>query len=406
MERQSLIFANNQNSQKSILEVLNLMADEVKKIEEVKASDAPMVVTEAPIVKPMSDVNSSYVDNIPAVEQDVINDIDNVHDYEDNITEADKMSHETRQGLPDSDFAVVVTVKNKVTGEPRKIRKFPINDAAHVRNALARLAQPKAQETLKKLGVSVEEVKSKILRRAKELNMTELLTRHQAETQSICSACNTPMLNGECANCKAAKAPKAEEQVLTPDPVQDVEKKVEDVSADNGEPGNLQPALSVDIQDPTIAEPIPAPVDPTPEPVEEPTTTVRKEVEVEVTTVVTDPAASTQTVTEEKTTTVIVDDQTVVEKKETEVTVYTMAQVEEMKAEHQKEVNALKEQLAANDKEVEAIKADLEVVKKEKLEAAKEEPVVLATGHKELDASEESGSAIGKLLKKRRTNRK
>lgn len=39
MERQSLIFANNQNSQKSILEVLNLMADEVKKIEEVTVAE-------------------------------------------------------------------------------------------------------------------------------------------------------------------------------------------------------------------------------------------------------------------------------------------------------------------------------------------------------------------------------
>jgi len=381
------------------------MADEVKKIEEVQA-DAPMVVTEAPVVKPMSDVNAGYSDNIPAVEQDVINDIDNMNDYEDNITEADKMSHETRKNLPDSDFAVVVTVKNKITGEPRKIRKFPINDAAHVRNALARLAQPKAQETLKKLGVSVEEVKSKILRRAKELNMTELLTRHQAETepQTICSACNTPMMNGECANCKAAKAPKAEEQVLTPNPAQDVEKKVEDVNADNGEPGDLQPALSTDIQDPTIAEPIPAPVDQTP--VEEPTTTVRKEVEVETTTVVTDPAAGTQTVIEEKKTVVTVDDKPVIEKTETEVTVFTMAQVEEIKAEHKKELDALKEQLSAKDKEVESVKAELEVVKKEKLEAAKkDEPVPLVTGHKEIDASEESGSAIGKLLKKRRTNR-
>jgi hypothetical protein len=41
------------------------------------------------------------------------------------------------------------------------------------------------------------------------------------------------------------------------------------------------------------------------------------------------------------------------------------------------------------------------------LEAAKiEEPVVLATGHKNVDASEESGSAIGKLLKNRRATRK
>jgi hypothetical protein len=80
--------------------------------------------------------------------------------------------------------------------------------------------------------------------------------------------------------------------------------------------------------------------------------------------------------------------------------------MEEVKAGYEKEIAALKEQISMKDKEVEAIKADLEATKKEKLEAAKEEPVILSTGHKKLDASEESGSPIGKLLKSRRTNRK
>ena len=59
VERQSLIFANNQNSQKSILEVLNLMADEVKKIEEVKVEDVVVetpVVAAEPIVEPVAEV--------------------------------------------------------------------------------------------------------------------------------------------------------------------------------------------------------------------------------------------------------------------------------------------------------------------------------------------------------------
>jgi hypothetical protein len=46
IERQSLIFANNQNTQKSIMEVLKLMADEVKKIEEVQVAE---VVAEVPV---------------------------------------------------------------------------------------------------------------------------------------------------------------------------------------------------------------------------------------------------------------------------------------------------------------------------------------------------------------------
>jgi hypothetical protein len=49
IERQSLIFANNQSSQKSIMEVLKLMADEVKKIEEVPVVE---VIAEVPVVVP------------------------------------------------------------------------------------------------------------------------------------------------------------------------------------------------------------------------------------------------------------------------------------------------------------------------------------------------------------------
>lgn len=53
LERQSLIFANNQSSQKSIMEVLKLMADEVKKIEETKIEEAQKVCPECN--EPMKD---------------------------------------------------------------------------------------------------------------------------------------------------------------------------------------------------------------------------------------------------------------------------------------------------------------------------------------------------------------
>ncbi len=93
------------------------------------------------------------------------------------LTKAKKLTYKERQNIKDDMFAVIKTVENKVTGKPRKIRMFPIQDPAHVRNALARL--PQATETLKKLGVSPESVKSKILKRAKELNMTDLLKRNE-----------------------------------------------------------------------------------------------------------------------------------------------------------------------------------------------------------------------------------
>jgi hypothetical protein len=99
------------------------------------------------------------------------------------IEEAKRLTYEEKKNLPDEDFALVITVKNKVTGEPRKIRMFVINDEAHVRNALARLGQEKVKETLKRLGVSIETVKNKILKKAKELNMTDLLERQEKSTE-------------------------------------------------------------------------------------------------------------------------------------------------------------------------------------------------------------------------------
>jgi len=86
----------------------------------------------------------------------------------------------SRNDISDEKFAVVVTTKNKKTGKPRKIRMFPINNPAHVRNALARL--PQAAESLKRLGISQETVKNKILKRARELKMDELLKLHKAST--------------------------------------------------------------------------------------------------------------------------------------------------------------------------------------------------------------------------------
>lgn len=99
------------------------------------------------------------------------------------VEDSKKLTYKERKNINDDLFAVVVTVKNKVTGKPRKIRMFPIQDPAHVRNALARL--PQAVETLKKLGISVDTVKNKILKRARELNMTDLLKRHKEEANNF-----------------------------------------------------------------------------------------------------------------------------------------------------------------------------------------------------------------------------
>jgi hypothetical protein len=78
-----------------------------------------------------------------------------------------------------------------------------------VRNALARLAQAPTQESLKALGVSIEEVKNKILRRAKKLGMTELLKRHMATIKKL--AKKMKEVKKECASKIAFYKANAEE---------------------------------------------------------------------------------------------------------------------------------------------------------------------------------------------------
>jgi hypothetical protein len=110
------------------------------------------------------------------------------------LADAKKISYEEKKNLPDSSFAVVVTVKNKKTGKPRKIRKYPIHDEAHVRNALARLAQKAPREELARLGISVKSVIRKVLRRARELGMKGLLKRRGLKGSAVKNFLNKQIL--------------------------------------------------------------------------------------------------------------------------------------------------------------------------------------------------------------------
>ncbi len=94
--------------------------------------------------------------------------------------EGKTIDYKERQNITDDLFAVVKTVKSKKTGKSRKIRMFPIHDKAHVSNALAKL--PQATQTLKKLSVSIDSVKGKILKIARELKMKQLLEKFKKAT--------------------------------------------------------------------------------------------------------------------------------------------------------------------------------------------------------------------------------
>jgi len=62
------------------------------------------------------------------------------------------LSTQEKNNLPDSDFAYIAPGGKKVDGktEPRSLRHLPIPDAAHVRNALARLGQTDIPASAKK----------------------------------------------------------------------------------------------------------------------------------------------------------------------------------------------------------------------------------------------------------------
>lgn len=71
-----------------------------------------------------------------------------------------KLTSTQRKSMPKSKFALVETkrVKNKKTGkmETKEIKRFPINDKAHARNALARIPVAKGLS-----GSEKKEVKTK-----------------------------------------------------------------------------------------------------------------------------------------------------------------------------------------------------------------------------------------------------
>ena len=69
---------------------------------------------------------------------------------------ADKLSYQQRENLSDSDFALIQTVDGK------KVRRFPIQDEAHRKNAWARLSQAKGLSEAER-----SEVANKIISKAK-----------------------------------------------------------------------------------------------------------------------------------------------------------------------------------------------------------------------------------------------
>lgn len=187
------------------------------------------------------------------------------------------------------------------------------------------------------------------------------------EAQKLCPECNEPMEDNECAVCNKKK---------------DEAAKVE------------APVVEAKVEEPVVAE---APVVEAPkvEPFIIVTETTKK---------VTDTTSeNSETIKVETEVTKSVNDQVKEERKEVVEVTYTYAQMEEVKTGYEKQIAELKEQIASKEKEVETLKAAQ--VKEEKVEA-KEEPVVLSTGHKKSEVSNDSVSPIARILKNKKAYRK
>lgn len=127
---------------------------------------------EQPKVEEVVEINAE-VEDAEAIEQEEVLEVSKT------------LKSEDRNALSNEDFAVVKTVKDKKTGGTSTVRKYPIHDKAHVQNALARLHQAPSREGLKKLGVDVESVITKVKAKGKKLGM------ETADMEAMCKGENS-----------------------------------------------------------------------------------------------------------------------------------------------------------------------------------------------------------------------
>ena len=109
--------------------------------------------------------------------------VQNEMDYKDtSVPEMAYLGVDERTKLHDSQFAVIKKIKCETSGKRRKVRMFPLNNSTHVRIALARLEEDNVKDTFKKLGISYDKTMKRILNKAKELDMKDILKKYEEST--------------------------------------------------------------------------------------------------------------------------------------------------------------------------------------------------------------------------------
>lgn len=139
------------------------------------------------------------------------------------VEERKVLSSAARKALPDSDFAYIEPGGTKVNGrtKPNKNRHYPIHDANHVRNALARIAQgkkfaaeaaPKVHAAAGKFGIGMHNPMERALLQICEQRMNEFLA---AEEERALAAANAKTEQTEQTETAAEEGRSAEPKTLT-----------------------------------------------------------------------------------------------------------------------------------------------------------------------------------------------
>jgi hypothetical protein len=124
-------------------------------------------------------------------------DVEDFTEFSKTIFSQETEKLEESEKLTDSDYAVVIRVKNKKSGKIEKIRRFPITDEAKIKRALEELTKTEAQETLTKLGVSVDSV-------FKKINDREALLKAEKPAEEVPPKPDTAKSDNKISNLKKA----------------------------------------------------------------------------------------------------------------------------------------------------------------------------------------------------------
>ncbi len=129
-------------------------------------------------VKSATELKTASVEDVDAFVKEFSGEDDALSMALEEATEPSGMPFSQRATLKDDDFAVVKVI-NLAEDKTKKIRMFPIHDLAHICATANRLDEPQVRSMLDKLGITLDNMEGKILRKATCISMKSLLEKYK-----------------------------------------------------------------------------------------------------------------------------------------------------------------------------------------------------------------------------------